>query len=130
MWPCLSLASIIFLKRVPIAGKCMKEVGERNKGAYFQITTTNPVLLVLNGLVATFFRPFPWEISSAIVLFSALEALIFLVLIVFLFVKRGILTSFKQIFDKPILILVFFIFDYFCHIDWYNCNQFRVTFQV
>lgn len=81
--------------------------GERSKGAYFQITTTNPVLLVLNGLVATFFRPFPWEISSAIVLFSALEALVFLVLIVFLFVKRGIFTSFKQIFDKPILILCF-----------------------
>jgi hypothetical protein len=81
--------------------------GARNEGAYFQITTTNPVLLVLNGLVATFFRPFPWEISSAIVLFSALEALIFLTLLIFLFFKKGIVTAFKKIFDRPVLILCF-----------------------
>ena len=81
--------------------------GERSKGAYFQINTTNPVLLVLNGLVATFFRPFPWEISSAIVLFSALESLGFLTLIIYLFVKKGIFTSLKQVFDNPILILCF-----------------------
>jgi hypothetical protein len=81
--------------------------GERSKGAYFQITTTNPALLVLNGLVATFFRPFPWEISSAIVLFSAIEALIFLVLIAFLFMKKGIIVPFRKIFDRPILILCF-----------------------
>ena len=52
--------------------------GVKGQGAYFQITTTNPLLLAANGLVATFFRPFPWEISSAIVMLSAIEALIFL----------------------------------------------------
>ena len=81
--------------------------GVRNQGAYFQITTTNPVLLALNGLVATFFRPFPWEISSAIVMLSALESLIFLSLIVYLFFKRGIFTPFRKIFSKPLLILCF-----------------------
>ncbi len=81
--------------------------GVRNQGAYFQITTTNPVLLALNGLVATFFRPFPWEISSAIVMLSALESLIFLSLILFLFFKKGIIAPFREIFSKPLLILCF-----------------------
>jgi len=81
--------------------------GGRNQGAYFQITTTNPVLLALNGLVATFFRPFPWEISSAIVMLSALESLIFLSLILYLFFKKGLLAPFQKIFSKPLLILCF-----------------------
>ena len=81
--------------------------GVRNQGAYFQITTTNPVLLALNGLVATFFRPFPWEISSAIVMLSALESLIFLALILYLFFKKGLIAPFREIFSKPLLILCF-----------------------
>jgi hypothetical protein len=81
--------------------------GVKNQGAYFQITTTNPFLLALNGLVATFFRPFPWEISSAIVGLSAIEALSFLSLILYLFFKRGLFTTFRKIFSKPILILCF-----------------------
>ena len=81
--------------------------GVKGQGAYFQITTTNPVLLAINGLVATFFRPFPWEISSAIVMLSAIEALIFLTLILYLFFMKGILAPFRQVFSKPVLILCF-----------------------
>lgn len=81
--------------------------GVRSQGAYFQITTTNPVLLALNGLVATFFRPFPWEITSAIVMLSALESLIFLSLILYLFFKKGVTAPFRKIFSKPVLILCF-----------------------
>lgn len=81
--------------------------GASGKGAYFEITSTNPVLLTLNGLVATFFRPFPWEVSSAIVLFSAIEALVFLVLIIYLFFRKGILPSLKKILGRPVLILCF-----------------------
>jgi hypothetical protein len=79
--------------------------GERAEGAYFQITTTNPVLLGINGLVATFFRPFPWEISSAIVLFSAIEALIFFVLLLNLFFRKGFFSPLRVIFGEPVLIL-------------------------
>ena len=81
--------------------------GGKGQGAYFQITTTNPILLALNGLVATFFRPFPWEISSAIVMLSAIEALIFLVLILYLFFRKGLLSPFQAIFNQPVLILCF-----------------------
>jgi len=81
--------------------------GIKGQGASFEITTTNPVLLAVNGLVATFFRPFPWEISSAIVMLSAIEALIFLTLILYLFFMKGIFAPFRQIFRKPVLILCF-----------------------
>ncbi|MFN4312845.1 MAG: hypothetical protein ACK4E0_01035 [Chitinophagaceae bacterium] len=81
--------------------------GIRNTGAYFEINTSSPALMVVNGLVATFFRPFPWEISSAIVLLSAAESLVFLMLILYLFFKRGLLAPFRKIFSEPILILCF-----------------------
>ncbi len=81
--------------------------GVKGQGAYFQITTTNPLLLAANGLVATFFRPFPWEISSAIVMLSAIEALIFLTLILYLFFKKGLIAPFREIFSQPVLILCF-----------------------
>ena len=81
--------------------------GVKGQGAYFQITTTNPVLLAINGLVATFFRPFPWEISSAIVMLSAIEALIFLSLLLYLFFMKGVFAPFRKIFSQPVLILCF-----------------------
>lgn len=79
----------------------------KGEGSAFQYTTTNPALLMLNGLVATFFRPFPWEITSFIVLFSAVESLLFLSLIGFLFFKKGIISPIRKIFSSPILILAF-----------------------
>lgn len=77
------------------------------EGSNFQITTTNPILLFLNGLVATFFRPFPWEVNSVIVLFSALESLVFFLLMVYLFYKKGFAAPFRKIFDTPLLIMAF-----------------------
>lgn len=76
-------------------------------GSYFTINTTNPVLLALNGFVATFFRPFPWEVSSAIVMLSAIEALAFLSLLVMLIYQKGIRLLFANIFASPILQLCF-----------------------
>lgn len=77
------------------------------RGSSFQFSTTNPVLLILNGLVATFFRPFPWEVNSFIVLFSAAESLLFLALMIYLFSKKGIVAPFRKIFGTPILIMSF-----------------------
>lgn len=74
-------------------------------GSNFQINTSNPGILMLNGLVATFFRPFPWEVSSAIVAFSAIEAIVFLALFVYLLFKTGIGRTIYAIFSSPILIL-------------------------
>lgn len=86
-----------------------RQIFERHgdEGSNFQLNTSNPALLLLNGLVATFFRPFPWEISSAIVAFSALESLIFLALFLFIIFKKGVAGVFRRIFESPILILSF-----------------------
>lgn len=86
-----------------------REVFERRsgEGSSFQINTSNPALMFINGLGATFFRPFPWEITSFIVLFSAMEALVFLTLILVLLFKIGVIKFLRTIFDSPILILCF-----------------------
>lgn len=80
---------------------------EYDSGSYFTITTTNPLLLAFSGFVATFFRPFPWEASSVVVMLSAIESLAFLSLIVTLLYRRGIKAFFRQILKSPILQLCF-----------------------
>jgi hypothetical protein len=74
-----------------------------NEGAFFQFQTGNPILLVLNGFIAALFRPFLWEISSPIVLLSALEALIFILLTFLFLLKKGVVKYFKHAFGSPIL---------------------------
>lgn len=61
----------------------------QNVGSNFKINASNPVLLALGGIVATFFRPFLWEVNSPIVLFSGLESLIFLLITLNFLFKRG-----------------------------------------
>ena len=79
----------------------------RTEGSYFQIESSNPVMLALNGLVATFFRPFPWEITSAIVLLSAIESFLFLALVIFLIYQKGVIKLFTTVFAEPVLMLAF-----------------------
>jgi hypothetical protein len=55
--------------------------------------------------VATLFRPFPWEISSAIVLFSALEALFFSFITFKLMYKRGFFNFFRKAIGSPIFLM-------------------------
>ncbi len=82
-------------------------LGQSQGGSYFEPSTGNPVLLVLNGISATFFRPFPWEVRSPIMLFSAIEALLFLVLTVNFMVKRGVLSFFTLSFRDPRTLMCF-----------------------
>lgn len=81
-----------------------------SKTSYYSINASNPVLLVLNSIIATFFRPFPWEVRSAAAVLSALEALTFLILTINLFLKIGIVRPFKLIFKDP-RVLMSFIFS-------------------
>lgn len=75
------------------------------EGSYFQLQGGNPVFMVLNGFIASLFRPFIWEISSPIVLLSALEALIFILLTAYFLTKKGVIKYFRTAFNSPILIL-------------------------
>lgn len=87
-------------------------IAEDVEGSYFEIQSGgSPVTLMLNGIIATFFRPFPWEIASPIMLFSALEAILFLSLTLFFIFKKGIARFFRQAFSDP-LILMCFVFAF------------------
>lgn len=81
------------------------------RGSYFNINTSNPVLLVANGISATFYRPFPWEIRSPIMLLSAIEAFIFTYLTLFFMFKRSVKQFFTIPFSDP-RILMCFIFAF------------------
>ena len=78
---------------------------QTSEGSYFSIKTSNPALLFLNGIVATLYRPFLWEINGVTALLSALEALFFLYLTFYFMFKKGVKTFFKYIFSQPILFL-------------------------
>jgi len=80
---------------------------EHLEGSYYNIGTTNPVLLILNGLVAALFRPFLWEVNGPTALLSALEALFFFYITGLLMYKRGFLNFFRKAFSHPILLMCF-----------------------
>lgn len=73
------------------------------------------------AVVVTLFRPFPWEVNKIIVALSALEALIFLCLTMYVFFAR--LKKLKTIFKDPniIFFLIFsLIFAFAVGISSYN----------
>ncbi len=78
-----------------------------NSDSHFVITASNPVLLVLNGITATFFRPFIWEISSPIVVLAVLESSVFLFLTLYFISKRGFGNFFKVPFTDPRMLMAF-----------------------
>lgn len=81
------------------------QTAAETQGSYFKLQGGNPILLAANGFIATLFRPFIWEISSPIVLLSALEALIFILLTGYFLIKKGVIQFFKSAFGTPILVL-------------------------
>ncbi|MFC5269353.1 hypothetical protein [Adhaeribacter terreus] len=55
----------------------------------------------------TLFRPYLWEVRNPVMLLSALEAVFFMYLTVYLFYQTGILKSLKLIGNTPILLFCF-----------------------
>ncbi|HEX7845511.1 MAG TPA: hypothetical protein VF476_06870 [Chitinophagaceae bacterium] len=85
----------------------------QNVGSNFSINASNPALLALGGIAATFYRPFLWEVNSPIVLFSAVESMIFLLITLNFMFKRGPGKFFTESFSdgKIVMCLVFaFVF--------------------
>lgn len=77
------------------------------EGSYYSIQSTNPFLIFLNGISATFFRPFIWEVNSITALFSSLESLFFLYITITLMYRRGLINFFRKIFGDPVLMMCF-----------------------
>ncbi len=85
----------------------------QNVGSNFSINTSNPVLLFLNAIIATFYRPFLWEVSSPIVLLSAFESLLFLIITLLFFFKKGVWKFFSVPYsDGRIMFCLVFAFAF------------------
>lgn len=79
--------------------------------SHFNINTSNPLLMAFSGITATFYRPFIWEINSPIVILSAIESSIFLLITIIFIVKRGV-KKFLTIPFSDGRILMCFIFAF------------------
>jgi hypothetical protein len=59
------------------------------------------------GVVNTFLRPFPWDVRSPMMIFSALEAFAFVALTYLCFRRIGIGKTFSMIFSNPVIAFCF-----------------------
>ncbi|MBK8300799.1 MAG: hypothetical protein IPK90_10220 [Chitinophagaceae bacterium] len=75
--------------------------------SHFKINTSNPVLLVVESIVATFFRPFIWEINTPIALLSAFESAIFLFITLNFMFKKGLKNFFSVAFSDGRILMCF-----------------------
>ncbi|MDZ4792700.1 MAG: hypothetical protein SGI83_00320 [Bacteroidota bacterium] len=75
--------------------------------SHFKINASNPVSLVLESIVATFFRPFIWEINTPIALLSAFESAVFLAVTLFFMFKKGVKQFFSVAFSDGRILMCF-----------------------
>jgi hypothetical protein len=80
---------------------------EQYEGSYFEAGSSNPFMMMLNGIVASLFRPFPWEARNIPAMLSALEALLFFYLTLNFMFRKGLMRFFRDIFSDPVLMLCF-----------------------
>jgi hypothetical protein len=84
-----------------------EDFSKTSEGAYYSAGSSNPLLLIPNGIVATLFRPFLWEVNGATAFLSALEALFFFYLTLYFMIKKGFFTFFRTVFKSPVLLMCF-----------------------
>ena len=75
--------------------------------SHFKINDSNPVLLVFGSIVATFFRPFVWEINTPIALLSAFESAVFLFVTLYFMFKKGVKQFFSVAFSDGRILMCF-----------------------
>jgi hypothetical protein len=80
---------------------------EFQAGSSFSLGTTNPLLIFPMGIVTALFRPYLWEVRNPLMLLSALESLLFVLLTLYIFFKVGFFTAFKYIFTHPLTLFCF-----------------------
>ena len=83
------------------------DFSKTSEGSYYSVGTSNPILLIPNGIIATLFRPFIWEINGATAMMSALEAFFFFYLTLYFIFKKGFFTFFRTAFKSPVLLMCF-----------------------
>jgi len=63
------------------------------------------------AITAGLFRPFLWEVRSPFMLLSAIENILFLMVVLYLLLNVGVFRLIRDIFSKPNIILFCFIFS-------------------
>lgn len=87
--------------------KMYADIAQNTSDSHFEVDVSNPFLMVINGISATFYRPFIWEINSPIALFSSLESFAFLLLTLNFLFKRGIKKFLSIPFSDPRILMCF-----------------------
>ncbi|MGN6294480.1 MAG: hypothetical protein ACTHMV_17155 [Chitinophagaceae bacterium] len=70
-------------------------------GSTFDLGSDNPVWMFPLGIVASYFRPFLWEIRNPIMALSAIESFLCTLLVIFMFVKVGFFRTFRIALGNP-----------------------------
>lgn len=78
------------------------EVMQARSGSSFSLGTSNPILALPLGIVASYFRPFPWELSSPIMLLNVAESMFFVFLLLYSFKKLGVFGTFRRLAGNPL----------------------------
>lgn len=82
-------------------------ISEQQGGSHFTINDSNPVMLIINSVIATFFRPFIWEINTPMALLSAMESAVFLFLTLYFMFKKGVKKFFGTAFSDGRITMCF-----------------------
>lgn len=80
------------------------EAMQRNSGSNFSLGSDSPVLMLPLGLIASYFRPFPWEVNSAIMILNAIESFFCLFLFFYTLKKLGVVGFIKTATNHPLTI--------------------------
>ncbi len=67
----------------------------------FDLGSDSPAWMFPLGIVASYFRPFLWEIRNPIMALSAIESFLCTLLVIFLFVKVGFFRTFRIALGNP-----------------------------
>lgn len=83
---------------------------DADKGSVFDLGEFEPTIggfikKMPAGIVASIYRPFPWEAKKVIMLFSAGESFFLLIFTLYVMFKVGIGRFFKEIFKDPFIFL-------------------------
>ncbi len=73
----------------------------------FDNSVAGLLLLFPQGVVNTFFRPFPWDVKSPLMILSFFEAFGFIILTLMAFRRIGLFKTFHMIFSNPVTLFCF-----------------------
>ncbi len=86
------------------------QTGEGYASNFSVKSATTPMQMALLfpiGIVNTYFRPFPWDVRSPVMLISFLESFAFLAITLMVFRRVGIGKTFSMIFSDPVIAFCF-----------------------